>query len=153
MINYKMKFKLFPLTTTLLAAAAFIATGVCQDIENLSQRQILQLVTAYHRELEAKYDIAPATKYHIAENYRGIASMYGPKGYYQPSTHGAIPICYGVYIHPNGRVLPDPQYADQTTIENTSKALKIRHELAKLEYLSIKRYNQEIAQARLLENQ
>lgn len=148
-----MKFKLSPLPNTFLTIAALLTTGVCQNVEDLSREQILHLVRAYHRELEEKYNITPATKYHIAENYRGIASMYGPKGYYHPSVPGAIPICYGVYIHPNGRVLPDPQYADQTTIKNTSKALKIRHELAKLEYLSIKRYNQEIAQARLYENQ
>lgn len=124
-----------------------------KNFKSLQNQQMLVLVNKYHRELEYKYNIDPPVRYHVLENYSDIASMYGPKGFYTPSHPQATAICYGVYIHPNGRVLPDPQYADATTLENTSRALKRRHDLAKLEYLSIKRYNQEIAQARLLETQ
>lgn len=125
---------------------------VIRELENLPQHQVLELVMVYHKKLEQKYNISPPKKFNVTQNYNDIAPMYGPKGFYTPSVPNGVAICYGVYMHPNGRLLPDPQYADHTTLENTSKVLKRRHDLAKLEYVSIKTYNHQIAKARLLEN-
>jgi hypothetical protein len=152
-INMKIKKFIILLPLILTTNVGKATDGKMVNIESLPQRQILKLVEMRHRELEAKYNISRPQKYHIPENYYDIASMYGPKGRYVPSVEGGIAICYGVYIHPNGRVLPDPAYADQTTLENASKALKRRYELAKLEYIAIKTYNEQISKAHLIENE
>lgn len=116
----------------------------------LTQQEIV-LAKSYHRQLERAYNISPPEKYNKASNYADIASMHGPKGAYRPSVPNVTAICYGVFLTRSGRILPDPQYPDHTTVENTTKALQRSYELAKLEYLSIKTYNGKIAQANMLE--
>jgi hypothetical protein len=135
---------------TLLGSTCF-GRQLAEEKTEIYDPKVRAEVQAYHRQLEVKYNIKPPRKYLIPQNYEGIATMYGPKGLYVPSVPRAIALCYGVYIHPSGRVLPDPRYADETTLSNTSKALKRSYELAKLEYLAIKTYSQQIAQAKYLE--
>ena len=139
------------LLTTALTFVCLTTSTAQSDQFITDNANLVTQVKALHRFLEEKYNIESPTRYHRIENYTDIGSMYGPKGYYKPSIPNAVAICYGVFIHPNGRILPDPAYADTLTVENTEKVLKRRHEFARLEYISIKTYNQKIAQAMKLE--
>lgn len=143
----------------LLACLFLVVTptiGTSQEFQQIQRplsQQEVALAKAYHKKLERAYNISPPQKYNKASNYINIGSMYGPKGAYIPSIPNVTAICYGVFLTKSGRILPDPEYTDQTTIKNTTKALERSLELAKLEYLSIKEYNDNIAQARMLEEQ
>lgn len=122
-----------------------------EPIKGLSKEQSLEMVKQYHKKLEVKYNIQRPIKYNVIEHYLNIAPMIGPKGVYKPSVTNVKAICYGVYLTKEGRVLPDPQYADQVTIQNATKAIQRSYELAKLEYLAIRNYNEQIRQARELD--